>query len=166
MIYSNRPTSLCHSLCQGKLFSVAMSTFYRNHRSSRNFDLDMLNTSNTTYIPAICPKSMANRNTWTVLRCIPRLSAIFPHIFIFDCAPAFCSLLSGATVTRTQTHTYLVNIISNTLFLTVIFTKSLWVWVWVCVTPLNCISPEQRVFIQIAFETYSILYYMSSYILS
>ena len=45
--------------------------------------------------------------------------------------------LRGATLTQTQTHTDLANIICNTLFLTIIFAKSLWVWVWVGVTPLN-----------------------------
>ena len=46
-------------------------------------------------------------------------------------------LFSGATLIQTHTHKDLVNIISNTLFLTITFTKSLWVWVWVSVTPLS-----------------------------
>ena len=64
-------------------------------------------------------------------------------------------LLSGATLTQTRTHKDLVNIISKTLYYTIlyytllcdtitiinnvleiIFTKSLWVWVCVSVTPL------------------------------
>ena len=44
--------------------------------------------------------------------------------------------LSGATLAQTHTHNDLATIISNTLFLTIIFTKSLWVWVWVSVMPL------------------------------
>ena len=34
---------------------------------------------------------------------------------------------------------FLANIISDTIFLTIIFTKSLWAWVWVSVTPLSVV---------------------------
>ena len=34
------------------------------------------------------------------------------------------------------------HITSNTLFLTMIFTESLWVWVWVSVTPLSVVHPR------------------------
>ena len=44
---------------------------------------------------------------------------------------------SGATLTKTHTHKDLVSILSNKLFLNIIFTKYLWVWVRVSVAPLK-----------------------------